>query len=180
MLNKDRFAGHKLSTDDVLAVAQNNRVKVEIAVSRDGLMPIKLAGRWMGYVDQRLDFVSWPRVVETATEADFIAALHRRADRSKSHSICYFIGGASGAVKIGHSVDPASRLSAIRSCSPVPLDILAKAPGGPDREAAYHMQFAQFRLHGEWFERCPEIEAEITRLTTNTSEVSDDRRGCGV
>jgi hypothetical protein len=37
------------------------------------------------------------------------------------------------------------------------------------REKMYHRRFAHRRLHGEWFERCPEIEAEIERLNNRTT-----------
>ncbi len=49
-------------------------------------------------------------------------------------------------------------------CSPIPLRILAKTEGSRTQERAYHARFAAIRLHGEWFERTPEIEAEIERL----------------
>ena len=31
-------------------------------------------------------------------------------------------------------------------------------------EQAYHRKFRNHHMRGEWFERCPEIEAEIERL----------------
>lgn len=48
---------------------------------------------------------------------------------------------------------------------PQTLGILALRNGAKAREVAYHEQFSEHRLHGEWFERCPEIEAEIARLS---------------
>jgi hypothetical protein len=77
---------------------------------------------------------------------------------------CYFIGGEEGPVKIGFSVKPASRLRHIQSSSPSELKILATTTGGPDQEKLYHQLFAAARLHGEWFQRTPEIMAEIERM----------------
>lgn len=36
---------------------------------------------------------------------------------------------------------------------------------GADREAAYHWEYSAHRSHGEWFTRCPEMMAEIERLS---------------
>lgn len=98
-------------------------------------------------------------------EAEYVRSLHADADRAECVARCYFIGGADGPVKIGMTVNVGDRLKAIQACSPIILSILAVAPGGLERESAYHRQFMDHRLHGEWFERCPEIEAEIARLT---------------
>jgi hypothetical protein len=90
--------------------------------------------------------------------------LHNIADNCGEFGWCYFIGGVDGPIKIGFSVSVKDRLRNIQTCSPVELCLLAKAPGGRHRESAYHYQFQDHRLHGEWFERCDEIEAEIRRL----------------
>lgn len=82
----------------------------------------------------------------------------------------YFIGGEVGAIKIGYSTYPLNRLAAMHMGSPIPLRILALVRGSKAMERSYHQRFAAHRLHGEWFERCPEIEAEIIRL--NAAEVA--------
>jgi Meiotically up-regulated gene 113 len=97
---------------------------------------------------------------------EWFESLHRLADRAETHSRCYFIGGDEGCIKIGHSVDVTARLRAIQSCSPIALRVLAIAPGGAEREAAYHTQFDEHRAHGEWFARHPDILAEIDRIAT--------------
>lgn len=105
---------------------------------------------------------------DVKTESDrrqwLSGVLHKYADRSAKFAKCYFIGGEEGPVKIGYAVCVKDRLRAIQSCSPVALRVLALADGGMEREVAYHAQFERHRLHGEWFERCAEIEAEINRL----------------
>lgn len=77
----------------------------------------------------------------------------------------YFIGHATGPVKIGKAVNPSARLREIQTGYPYKLSILALVDGGHDVERAYHKRFASARLTGEWFTRCPEIEAEIARLS---------------
>lgn len=77
----------------------------------------------------------------------------------------YFIGADSGPVKIGYSVNPKVRMRQLQAASPRRLKILAQVIGEPEDERAYHARFAAHRLHGEWFERHPDILAEIDRLT---------------
>jgi hypothetical protein len=77
----------------------------------------------------------------------------------------YFVGGETGPVKIGFTQQPIKeRLKCIQNGSPVKLYVLATQPARRQREGVYHRQFAKYRLHGEWFERSPEIQAEIDRL----------------
>jgi hypothetical protein len=89
-------------------------------------------------------------------------------------SLVYFIGSELGQVKIGMARVPERRLRELQTSHPAKLTILATCEGGHEREQGYHRKFAAHRLHGEWFERCPEIEAEIARLTTPTPERPDN------
>lgn len=78
----------------------------------------------------------------------------------------YFIGGDEGPVKIGYSCNPKARLRQMQTGSPQVLRILAiDEDGSPEVERWYHERFAAYRQKGEWFERCPEILAEIERLS---------------
>lgn len=76
----------------------------------------------------------------------------------------YFIGADDGPVKIGIATCVKKRLYGLQTSNPNKLYVLATCPGGHDRELEYHAQFAAHRLSGEWFERTPELLAEITRL----------------
>ena len=101
-----------------------------------------------------------------ATTRQAIAHLERMQRRGKPKArqvMAYFIGAETGPVKIGQTTDIRRRLSALQVASPVRLTLLAVCRGGC-QERMYHSQFAHSRLHGEWFERTPEIEAEIARL----------------
>jgi hypothetical protein len=77
----------------------------------------------------------------------------------------YFIGPEQGPVKIGFTTNVPQRLARLQAGSPVALTVLAQIDGAqPFDERLLHMEYRAHRLHGEWFERCPEIEAEIERL----------------
>lgn len=92
------------------------------------------------------------------------AAQQQRVKAAKT--FVYFIGSASGEIKIGFSNNPKSRLTTLQTSSSAKLSILAQTEGSLDTEAAYHRQFGAHRLHGEWFARHPDIIAEIDRLNT--------------
>lgn len=76
----------------------------------------------------------------------------------------YFIGGSEGPVKIGMSREPEARCREMNIGSPTDYRVLATTPGSVALERAYHERFGFAHLRGEWFERRPEIEAEIHRL----------------
>jgi hypothetical protein len=107
--------------------------------------------------------------VEGKTIADWIAANTNDVESRKAAQQVYFIGAASGPIKIGIAVRPTDRLKGLQTSHHERLELLAVCKGGQARESAYHKQFTAHRLHGEWFERCPEIEAEIERLNNRTT-----------
>ncbi|GHX89544.1 hypothetical protein VCSRO111_0606 [Vibrio cholerae] len=66
----------------------------------------------------------------------------------------------SGLIKIGRTINLNTRMSALQCGSGVLLDILFVIP--KDKEKHLHKKFANYRVHGEWFEdRDGEIDAYI-------------------
>jgi hypothetical protein len=122
---------------------------------------------------------AWPTSARGTTfrpisaEAERLAAMspgelaHHYADRAQFSptSVVYFVGHREHAIKIGTTVSLKNRYGALQANSPLKLEIFATRPGGQDREAAYHTQFAGHRLHNEWFAPHPDILAEIDRLS---------------
>lgn len=128
-------------------------------------IPVYEGGRLIAHVVDG-KFVS----LKATPEVERVPVGQRRL-RSRDRDVearvtCYFIGGEDGPVKIGFTDNLPKRLKALQSHSPVPLQVLAVTGGGIFAEMEYHERFAQHRLHGEWFERTPEIEAEIERLSS--------------
>lgn len=78
----------------------------------------------------------------------------------------YFVA-AGQQVKIGVAKNIRARLAGLQTSSPVPLRLLAFAPGGLAEERAYHREFAAHRLLGEWFELAPAILWTIGVLRRN-------------
>jgi hypothetical protein len=76
----------------------------------------------------------------------------------------YFIGCDTGPIKIGVSKNPEKRCRDMTIGAPDEYRVLATVIGGHELERAYHERFEFAHLRGEWFERRPEIEAEIERL----------------
>lgn len=82
----------------------------------------------------------------------------------------YFIQGKDGGpVKIGVANDPKKRLADLQRTSPVDLVIIGARPGDTFVERELHERFADFRLHGEWFEASPVILAEVTAWSTEAA-----------
>lgn len=79
--------------------------------------------------------------------------------------VVYFIASEAGQIKIGIANDPEKRIRTLQTSHPAKLSILATCPGGQAKEREYHQRFAAHRLHGEWFERHPDILEEIERLS---------------
>lgn len=62
----------------------------------------------------------------------------------------YFIESG-GRVKIGFTSNVAARIANIETATPFPVTLLRQQPGSLDDEAAFHAQFAEYRIKREWF-----------------------------
>lgn len=78
--------------------------------------------------------------------------------------------GQDGPIKIGCSISPIRRLTAIQIWSPVKLEIAAVTSGGHEYERQLHARFARQRLHGEWFAPCPDL-TNLIRSIANGGEL---------
>ena len=81
----------------------------------------------------------------------------------------YFVA-AGNAVKIGRTTNFNGRLRHIQAHNHEPVECLLLLEGQGWREKDLHRRYQSRRLRGEWFERCPEIEAEIQRLNSPSRE----------
>lgn len=91
----------------------------------------------------------------------------------------YFIDDGRGAIKIGISDHPPSRVHTIQRYHAVEIRLLATTPGAHRRENELHEMFAHIQLKGEWFLKTqellefiadlnPEIDVEAELSTANT------------
>ncbi len=104
--------------------------------------------------------------------------LETQREVNTAAQVVYFIGASSGPIKIGISVHPRVRLASLQTSHHDKLSILATCDGGAARERSYHALFAARRLHGEWFERAPEILAEIERISSpRPCDIGDEDDG---
>lgn len=78
-------------------------------------------------------------------------------------SVVYFIRGGDR-IKIGTSRQLESRFGALRSSSPVDLEILATVPGDRVLEQSLHRELAKHRVNFEWFSDCVEVHAAMHRV----------------
>ena len=82
---------------------------------------------------------------------------------SAPKSWVYFIQeGTDGPIKIGHtSGDPRSRLAALQTGNPRPLQFLGAIPGTSQLESEWHGRLAADRMQGEWFRPTPTVLEEV-------------------
>jgi hypothetical protein len=78
-------------------------------------------------------------------------------------SVVYFIRGGEF-IKIGIAQDVASRLAALATASPYPLEIVATVPGGIDLERTLHLELDDHRVNLEWFSDCLQVHAVMHRV----------------
>lgn len=89
-------------------------------------------------------------------------------------TLIYFIrAGENGPIKIGQSTKPMHRLEALMLWSPLPLTIVAVAPGMRNDEYRLHYRFRAHWLHHEWFSPCVEISAFIEDVAKSCSLPAD-------
>lgn len=83
----------------------------------------------------------------------------------------YFIGGDFDRVKIGFTADatPEARLMSLQVGSPVPLRVLAFAPGDEALEKALHKAFKHVRVQGEWFVASAALVELVARVAETGS-----------
>jgi hypothetical protein len=82
-----------------------------------------------------------------------------------SGSVYYILCTATERVKIGYTSGPVeTRLKALQTGAPAPLEILACHDGTPAHEKLAHKMFAKQRVCGEWFE----MSAELFQLIVYT------------
>lgn len=78
---------------------------------------------------------------------------------SSSHHIYFVHDRTVGAIKIGTSINPESRMKALQSDSAgelVPLRYV-RVEDGYQIEHLLHIKFSEIRIRGEWFEATPEL-----------------------
>lgn len=65
----------------------------------------------------------------------------------------YLAGADDGPIKVGFSANPEGRLATPQIGSAFKLRLLLCIRGTNDTEREHHRQLADWRIHGEWFER---------------------------
>lgn len=86
-----------------------------------------------------------------------------RTPRLPNDGWVYFVRGADK-IKIGTTGSVARRLATLRCASPVELTLLHSMPGSQRVERHLHRQFADLRMHGEWFRAEEPLLSHIARL----------------
>lgn len=89
----------------------------------------------------------------------------KKAFRGKAKGYVYFIQGlCGGAIKIGYSTNPASRLKTLQTGYPDTLRILVLVPGNERTERFFHYKFEEFKMNGEWYKPDERLLKHIEEL----------------
>jgi hypothetical protein len=126
------------------------------------LLHKRIPGGEVAYVDGR-GRSHW-RVDREILERHLAALAAERAKAFPDVALVYFVqqvGAVDAPVKIGTTRTRLlrQRLGAIQNGSPVKLEIVAAMLGDRQREQQLHREFAEHRLHGEWFAMNPALRA---------------------
>lgn len=92
---------------------------------------------------------------------------------------------ADGPIKVGHSIHVPMRLREFNKWSPIELEIAAmvRVPNALDQfgysktrhsnvlERRFHLRYADYRLHHEWFAAHPLIHADIQSINAGTFDI---------
>lgn len=93
--------------------------------------------------------------------------------RKKYKGFVYFVQGeCGGAIKIGFSQNPDSRLKQLQTGYPDTLKILCLVPGNEKTEKKIQNKFVDTRLNGEWFKPTTELLNEIEKLKAEYDQLS--------
>lgn len=87
----------------------------------------------------------------TKIELEAIESNAKKSIKNKNGYIYFIQGLCGGAIKIGYSKNPESRLKELQTGYPDTLSILLIIPGTVSTERAIHDMFDASRLKGEWF-----------------------------
>ncbi len=94
--------------------------------------------------------------------------------KSNYKGYVYFVQGMSGgAIKIGYSLDPESRLKTLQTSYPDTLKILCLIPGDEKREKSFHDRFYKHRLNGEWFAPDKQVLDVVEQLKIKYGQTCD-------
>jgi hypothetical protein len=92
--------------------------------------------------------------------------------------LIYFIqSGKDGAIKIGFSIDPVSRMRDLQVAHPETLRLIFAIDGNHELEAALHVHFTEKRIRGEWFDLdSDDLNSVITKIINGTLALKSETR----
>lgn len=131
----------------------------DLTLAEDGPMYVTVERSWLAMVALDIETIA-PGFLDEVRDG----LAHVKRSQLPSAGV-YFVQ-AGDAVKIGMSKDIPGRLRALRTMSPLPLELLGVIPGGRGEEAELHRAWAGHRLHGEWFKASPDLLGHIAGIST--------------
>jgi Meiotically Up-regulated Gene 113 (MUG113) protein len=147
-------------TTAAMLVASAPVEPADLTMASDGPMYVTVEREWLAMLALDVESIEPGLLDECRDYRDQV----RRSGLPDSG--VYFIQSGN-AVKIGTSKTIAARLRALRTMSPLPIELLGVIPGGREEEAQLHREWSSQRLHGEWFTATPELLGRIAGMCTS-------------
>lgn len=90
---------------------------------------------------------------------------HKKAPQ-KSYACYVYLLHCAGRFKIGHGLSVESRINAMQTGCPFPIELVQKwkSEDAPRVERLLHKRFAEFRKAGEWFELPPTVVGSLKQV----------------
>lgn len=157
----DRILG--LDLPDAMKISLIKSAKSAYGIERTAEMVFDMVGVGTESYWKLIELIDWSSIESALRRKGQVSGDLSQEHGSESH--VYFIESkASGLIKIGRSINPAGRFSAIRTMSPEELSLLGSVPESVYSEGELHKRFAKHRKHGEWFQDAPEIRTLIAEI----------------
>lgn len=99
----------------------------------------------------------------SCVKSDFIAK--KSITVPENTGFVYVIGNEHMKIcKIGYSVNPHKRISAIQTGCPYPIEIIAIVKGSREMEKALHRKYVMYKTSGEWFRYEGKLKESIKQI----------------
>ena len=89
--------------------------------------------------------------------------------KKRCHKYVYFIK-CNNAIKVGISESPKKRIKNLQTANPNKLEMIGYVYGDILKEQEIHMDLQKYRLNGEWFKCCVEVEKYINKIIKRKTE----------
>lgn len=146
---------------------RESMLAMQLGVSENDLAHIKRRLLRVKLIDENWSPVAWDK-------RQYTKAYSKDPDLDGYRGYVYFVGGATGDVKIGYSRNPWARIKELQTANPEKLSVVATIRTTEVSERRVPELFERERVNGEWFKRSPVIVKAIKAIRSKSVKSPDD------